>query len=236
MKPTTRPNLRVVRSLPNPLHFESPRDYVDAFLERGGDESDIDRAVDDFERCDAARTRHRRLLRLGGIVTAHDAESIALRRYDRSIGVELVRTWSRDAEAPRILVMLGPPDAGKTFAALVWLAELGAYYVTERELCRLSRASWGDEADRYVKLLRCERLILDEVDPNRVDRDLALRALFDVVDGRKGGSHRTIIIANATPEQFIEHRADPKLQSRLRAYARVEVVVDEPRRGDRGEL
>ncbi|MCA9608706.1 MAG: ATP-binding protein [Myxococcales bacterium] len=246
---TNRAHLRVVPPdagpvpcMPDPLLYDNRSDFFDAFWAAGGDHAHVDRLDWEWERHERARRRLRRLRKNAppGLMAPGDAEAIALRKYERSAAVRLVMEWSQkaaaDPRAPRILVMLGPPDAGKTFAALCWMAETCGRYVKERELCRLSRASWGEEATTYAALLREERLVIDEVDPNRIDRELALRVMMDVVDDRKGGDSRTIIIANATRAEFVAHRADPKLESRLKAYARVEVVIDDPRRPDRGEL
>ncbi len=188
-------------------------------------------------RCRAA------LSELGGILPAADVQLIATDSYEPSRAIELTKDWwnatGNDSAAPTMLVLLGRPDTGKTFAALTWLARRAqgkAAYVKEKELCRLSRATFGDEVERYRDLLGTRRLVVDEVDVHNNDAEIARRAFMDIVDERKGGGRETIIIGNATKAQLMEWRCDDRIASRLRAYARVEVVVDAPRRRDLGYL
>lgn len=205
---------------------------------------------DRMERAKQWSSHARSVLRtLGGVLLESDVETIVARKWEESEAFRVAREWSeamRDPTAPRALFLLGRPDTGKTFAAAVWLAvssqrrdyvppERSMAYVKERELCRLSLANFDEEAREYRRLLGVERLVLDEIDQQN-NEAAARRVLMDVLDERKGAGRMTIVIGNLTPDQLRAWRCDDRIVSRLRAYARIEVIVDKGRRPDLGYL
>lgn len=155
-----------------------------------------------------------------------------------------VRAWLDSRSA--VLVMLGRPGTGKTFAA-AWAmlrAQLATYdpkldcdrfrgvleeraaaaanYRKVRDLARLYRAGFGDERAEYDALRAVPMLVIDELGLDR-GRDVGLvrSALHDLIDERQGSGRRTILVSNLDRAELVgaEGKAgalDPRTVERLR--------------------
>lgn len=147
-------------------------------------------------------------------------DALCARSWQESAPLNTVRAWLEAAGQPnarRVLVLLGRPGTGKTFAAAyAYLAQRrnDAAYAKVRNVCQRFRASFGEEAADYERMLRAHLLIVDELGTERgSDVEVAQAALHDIVDERQG--RRTILISNLSKRQFLE-RYDERTIDRLR--------------------
>ncbi|MBN4049523.1 ATP-binding protein [bacterium AH-315-N03] len=167
---------------------------------------------------------HRRQLldNLGPVVLPEDAERIAAGDYDRDADAFVaIRKWG---ESPAtVLVLLGPPGTGKSFAATAWVVGRGPYggkYIKEAELSRLARQAYGPEVAEFRRLMECRNLVVDEV--GEADREHGHALFRQLLDERK--ALRTILISNMAVKKLLADRGDEKVTQRLEQYGMLRVA------------
>lgn len=150
------------------------------------------------------------------------------RTFESTEPLETVRGWIRyneEGDDPQsVLVLLGRPGTGKTFAAAhAYLAQprwSRPRYAKIRHVCQLYRASFGDDAERYRDLLRARLLIVDELGTERGnDVEVAQAALHDLIDERQGQG-LTLLISNLDKADLLK-RYDARTIDRLRECAAI---------------
>lgn len=134
-----------------------------------------------------------------------------------------VRAW-RDSRKARTgkatLMLLGGAGCGKTVAAAWAIANTrGAEYLKMQALSNLYRAGFGEDHERFQRLLSTSLLVVDELTTER-DIELGRAALHEVIDERQSRDRATILIANRTKKEIAE-RYDPRTIDRLREGATV---------------
>lgn len=160
-----------------------------------------------------------------------DALAIASGRFNATVpALRVVRSWleASAAAGQRVLVLVGPPGTGKTFAAAWALAELGGAFVKSDELARCSLARFGDDRARFTGLVETRGvLIVDEVGcDERLARDERL-ALASVVADRgsvNGDAYPTILVSNLDAHR-LEQLLDERTVDRLSAFGAIETVT-----------
>lgn len=189
-----------------------------------------------------------------------DIERIVSKQHRSTRALDVVQAWSEacagNPAARRILVLLGPPGTGKTFAAATlgtgdawddrvygngWRGRWTAMrYVKVRDLCRLYRSEWGPEREAYEALLESPIVVVDELGTGS-DVELERRAVHDIVDERQG-TGKTLMIGNLSRAEFLggwsertpnEGRYDARTYDRLRAVGALREVGGESLRKGR---
>lgn len=165
-----------------------------------------------WERDRAAETREE-LIALSGVrdvLSRKGAEAVIADRCRPTRAVDLVRQWL--ASKVPALVLFGDIGVGKTVAAAWALSRVPGHYVVANALTRMMRSDYGNPTAEYVRLMRCELLVVDELGIEE-HREHAAAMLYDVVNGRQG-KRRTLIMGNLDRDAF-EKRYDARTISRL---------------------
>lgn len=167
---------------------------------------------------DTLRTREQRLAALRLPLTARDERLLTEDTLATTPVLEAVSAWASDQTARPWIVLCGPPGRGKTLAAAWWLLRGTGRYVGARELERLRMAAFGQELERYERLLDTAGLVVDDLGREEQAGRFE-QALLDLVDYRRRRGMRTIAIANLTRQQLQARYPDARLWSRLEECA-----------------
>lgn len=151
---------------------------------------------------------------------------------DATDALDAVRRWmayqagDRPKGPRHVLVLCGTVGRGKTVAAADLLATYGGRCVQESELCRLSLASFGDEAAEYQRVLRTGLLVVDEVGTFG-DAKRSASTVHEVVDRRY--RQRTLMLSNLSRTALAEH-LDDRTRDRLRGHGFIVELTGESMR------
>lgn len=174
---------------------------------------------------EAARAKARRKAALSRLEDLPIDADIAAKVVDGGIvetdAVKAVHRWI-DALAERkgkpTLVLLGGPGTGKTIAAgVAYSRQRDAEYRKMRDVANLYRAGFGEDAERWQRMLTRTLVIVDELTTER-DVDLGRAALHELIDERQPRRRATLLIANRTASE-IRERYDARTIDRLREGA-----------------
>lgn len=144
--------------------------------------------------------------------------------------ITAARSWWRERESRPVLVLLGPPGAGKTVAAAErvfafaseyspYRSDTAARYVLADRACRLRGSNFGPDRESFDELAGAPLLVVDELGTEG-DPAVMARAVHEIVDARvREGA--AILISNLTWQVF-SRRIDPRTVDRLREIGRIE--------------
>lgn len=202
------------------------------------------------------RAKRKEILVDLGIPEKH-AGILASRKPDQTFAIKTVRAWL--AGDRKVLVLLGPHDAGKTFAAAAalsyafdkWVASLTRGPAPRMVPAELLHKAWlhrGDGLERCTRanddlLLTCPLLVIDDLaqEPAEVSH-ITIEAVDTLLRARSDAGRRTLITSNLVDlPAFLAHVAergkrDQRVGERLTEYGAWRACpVEGYRRRSRGE-
>lgn len=143
---------------------------------------------------------------------------------DRAHAIRLMRgaeEYLRQGTALRVLVLLGPPGAGKSAAAAWVVAARGGTWVCASEARNFER--WRG---REEHLTAAPLVVLDDIGTEGMAPEFCRDSIRALLEGRLDSNARTVITGNLTRKQIAERYGD-RVTSRLADKARV-LVVEAP--------
>lgn len=198
-------------------------------LSRLEDQIVSDEVVARWESRRAADLRHE-LLRHSGVLevlSGAGADAVVANTCSSTRALDLVRQWM--ASSRPVFALFGGVGVGKTVAAAWALAHLPGRYVRADELTWMRRGEYGRPSDQYMRLLRGELLVVDELGIEE-QAEHATATLYDVLDKRQRLPRRTLLLGNLD-EDTLGTRYDARVLDRMREVAVIRSVRAKSMRG-----